>query len=281
MEEAKYSSFFSWKIFSDTIAVKTVDKSVFESHGSGIPKQTRWFWGAENLGEDEKKPLQLLYDREEYTASLSTSRGRTRLFWESALSRALYWRILDNTVSPTLNRALRLHIKDFSVPFDHYLLRFEHLNKDCYKVEILPADPVQSNSDLISLETLETVFKEKQKHARKRTDEELKALAKKGAKKKPSRKKATTDAYVRDAYVAEYTKRRAQGACQLCGRPAPFSDKQDEPYLECHHIQWLSQGGADSITNTAALCPNCHRKMHVLNLKADREILEKKAQEKL
>ena len=32
---------------------------------------------------------------------------------------------------------------------------------------------------------------------------------------------------------------------------------------------WLSQGGQDSIENTVALCPNCHRKMHIINDQAD------------
>ena len=47
--------------------------------------------------------------------------------------------------------------------------------------------------------------------------------------------------------------------------PAPFSDKNGEPYLESHHVEWLSKGGEDSIDNVVALCPNCHRKMHVVN----------------
>ena len=35
----------------------------------------------------------------------------------------------------------------------------------------------------------------------------------------------------------------------------------------------LSKGGEDSEHNTVALCPNCHRKMHILNNKSDRDIL--------
>ena len=42
-------------------------------------------------------------------------------------------------------------------------------------------------------------------------------------------------------------------------------DKNDKPYLESHHIIWLSEGGSDTLDNTAALCPNCHKKMHVVN----------------
>ncbi|PGR23313.1 hypothetical protein COC52_24870 [Priestia megaterium] len=32
---------------------------------------------------------------------------------------------------------------------------------------------------------------------------------------------------------------------------------------------WLSQAGLDTLDNTVALCPNCHRKMHSLNLEED------------
>ena len=75
----------------------------------------------------------------------------------------------------------------------------------------------------------------------------------------------TSSVYVRNPYVAEYAKRRAKGICQLCGQPAPFCDQKGRPYLESHHIEWLSQGGADTTSNTAALCPNCHKKMHIVN----------------
>ena len=81
----------------------------------------------------------------------------------------------------------------------------------------------------------------------------------------------------RDAYVNAYTKRRASGICDLCDKPAPFNKKNGEPYLESHHIIWLSNGGEDSIKNTVALCPNCHRKMHTLNLNKDVKKLKIKA----
>jgi 5-methylcytosine-specific restriction enzyme A len=98
------------------------------------------------------------------------------------------------------------------------------------------------------------------------------------AKKQPSVRTAQTAAYVRDAAVAEYTRRVADGQCDLCEKPAPFLNKRHEAYLECHHIIWLAQGGDDTLDNTVALCPNCHRKMHVLNHKADRDQLKKRAE---
>lgn len=84
-----------------------------------------------------------------------------------------------------------------------------------------------------------------------------------------------TAAFTRNRYISEYAKRRAAGICQLCGHLAPFSDRSGRPYLESHHIVWLADGGEDSIENTVALCPNCHKKMHILDLPEDVEKLQK------
>lgn len=97
------------------------------------------------------------------------------------------------------------------------------------------------------------------------SDSELYAKATQQGTVKPKERATTTSTYVRNTYVAEASKRRAKGICQLCGNPAPFVDKNGNPYLESHHIIWLSEGGADVLENTAALCPNCHKKMHIVN----------------
>lgn len=67
------------------------------------------------------------------------------------------------------------------------------------------------------------------------------------------------------------------GHCELCGNPAPFNTKSGEPYLEIHHIQWLSEGGLPIPENTVVLCPNCHCKIHELNDKGDIRKLQEAA----
>ncbi len=89
----------------------------------------------------------------------------------------------------------------------------------------------------------------------------------------PNKIETTQTSYVRNEYITEYAKRRANGVCQLCREEAPFIDKKGRPYLEVHHITTLSEGGEDSIENTVALCPNCHRKMHSLGDAGDIEYL--------
>ncbi|MDE7251030.1 MAG: HNH endonuclease, partial [Lachnospiraceae bacterium] len=31
------------------------------------------------------------------------------------------------------------------------------------------------------------------------------------------------------------------------------------------HVKWIARGGADEVYNAVALCPNCHRRMHILD----------------
>lgn len=83
----------------------------------------------------------------------------------------------------------------------------------------------------------------------------------------------------RSTLVAEIVKERAAGVCQLCNKPAPFFNKKGEAYLECHHVIWIARGGADEVYNAVALCPNCHRKMHILDEKDDVDYLMKIAKE--
>lgn len=91
----------------------------------------------------------------------------------------------------------------------------------------------------------------------------------------PTTRTVTSTQHARSPWVVEYAKQRADGICQLCKKPAPFKNKKGEAYLEIHHIKWLAYGGEDSIENTVALCPNCHRRMHILNDEEDvKELLQ-------
>lgn len=111
-------------------------------------------------------------------------------------------------------------------------------------------------------------FLRKAKKAKKLSDEELekRALLVRG---KTGSRVVSMNQYDRCPYIAELSKRLAGGKCQLCQKPAPFENKKGEPFLESHHIEWLSNGGEDTIENTVALCPNCHRKMHIKNDEED------------
>jgi HNH endonuclease len=65
----------------------------------------------------------------------------------------------------------------------------------------------------------------------------------------------------RSKLIADYARLRSEGFCEACQRPAPFIRRNDEPYLEIHHIVSLAGSGADHPTNVAAICPNCHARV--------------------
>lgn len=101
------------------------------------------------------------------------------------------------------------------------------------------------------------------------------SLAEQVAKEVPQKaQKSETLVYYRSPYIKEMVKQFADGRCQMCGGSAPFYDKDDNPYLEEHHVKRLADGGSDTIDNVVAICPNCHRKVHVLNDEKDMILLE-------
>lgn len=76
---------------------------------------------------------------------------------------------------------------------------------------------------------------------------------------------STTQQRRRNPLLQLAAKARANGVCQLCGITLDYKDKQGRPYLEAHHIIPLAEDGPDELSNMVALCPNCHRKMHVVS----------------
>ncbi|MFS2187239.1 HNH endonuclease [Mucilaginibacter sp. Mucisp84] len=77
-----------------------------------------------------------------------------------------------------------------------------------------------------------------------------------------NRQEAIRIYHLRSAMVKKYALLRANGNCELCGKPAPFANSLGVPFLEVHHILKLADDGPDKTVNVAALCPNCHREAH-------------------
>lgn len=72
----------------------------------------------------------------------------------------------------------------------------------------------------------------------------------------------TQPQYSRSSAIREYVMARADGICEGCGEPAPFTSKTGEPYLHAHHIHELSDEGSDTPDTVVGLCPNCHYRVH-------------------
>ena len=80
---------------------------------------------------------------------------------------------------------------------------------------------------------------------------------------KPEKITINTVGFKRNPNIIAERLNLANGICGDCESEAPFIKKSnDTPYLEVHHKTPLAEDGEDTIENTIALCPNCHRKRH-------------------
>lgn len=130
----------------------------------------------------------------------------------------------------------------------------------------------------ISESEIRTIKINEQEKARSLSDDELEKRVNSKKSILAKEKLIISKDYGRDQEIAEYAIRRANGKCDLCGCEAPFVKKDGSPYLEAHHVTWLSRGGEDSANNIVAICPNCHRKIHILDEKQDNEGLRRRLQ---
>tara|TARA_R110002153_G_scaffold169494_2_gene322349 strand:- start:605 stop:1423 length:819 start_codon:yes stop_codon:yes gene_type:complete len=145
-----------------------------------------------------------------------------------------------------------------------------------FPLELKDGKPISVNDEVIK-----KLQETKQKSLRKLSRKQIKKLAESKKEKSRSYRLTETKFIERDGYIKLYALERAKGRCQLCEKAAPFLKKDGNPYLEVHHIDYLANNGSDTVDNVAALCPNCHRKMHSLELQKDIDKLKKLALEKL
>lgn len=95
----------------------------------------------------------------------------------------------------------------------------------------------------------------------------------------PGRAQASTSVtFLRDPAVKAWILQEAEGSCEACGEPGPFVTPSGERFLEVHHLVPLAEGGTDTPENAVAVCPNCHRALH---LAADRDRRREQVRERI
>lgn len=114
----------------------------------------------------------------------------------------------------------------------------------------------------LNINSLNDDLKNRINKAQKLTNEE-RNIALKKSNPIPKKINIQTTGFIRNEYVILAVLERANGFCEGCDTKAPFISKaKKKPYLEVHHIIQLANGGHDTIENSIALCPNCHRESH-------------------
>lgn len=114
----------------------------------------------------------------------------------------------------------------------------------------------------LSLERLQVNFEQRLKDSLKLNSKERQKRLKRVCSK-PNIITVSSTVFQRNPDVVAERLHLAAGICKGCNQKAPFLRSKDgTPYLEVHHLQRLADGGLDTLDNTIALCPNCHRKEH-------------------
>ena len=149
------------------------------------------------------------------------------------------------------------------------------INGDLRNVWIFPLQLIDEHQPINKSELAKTLEKKIKKNKSLSAGELLERIQSKKGSRKPGKRPTSSNSYQRDEDVILYSLLKAQGICELCEQPAPFLKSNGEGFLEVHHIQHLANNGDDSIENTVVLCPNCHRKMHILGKKSDISKLER------
>lgn len=250
-----YGFYDSWEIISDTVAIKTTDKSVFEHHGTGIPKETRDFWGIDDLQQGEKRFVKLISNDIEYEAYFQRENNelkRIRLFWHSDFED-----VLRNTFPD---------FKRYEYVNDMYpLMRFERVDNNVYKVNFIV--PEYINNDVAADEEEDkpnTVSYEGKKEGQTSY----------GYSKKYERNPKNRIAAI-----------KIHGCkCACCGFDfEKVYGERGAGFIEIHHNKPLYSLDEEIVinpeTDLVPVCSNCHRMIHrkkdkVLSVEEVKEIIK-------
>ena len=85
-------------------------------------------------------------------------------------------------------------------------------------------------------------------------------LRRPSGRRNPDKTQQSSTVWMRDPQVRAWVIRRAGGHCELCREKARYIDAQGT-FFKLFNLRPLSEGGADTVENTAALCPNCYQEL--------------------
>ncbi len=218
------------------------------------------FYGRIMIAGTFKKTIEILVDADIKdfigfpTRIVGSSRGKNQL---------LYWVSTDigNLKSLVSNQLIWKHYKIATEKASHYPnIKWERQNWISGKYRL--SDLFNKEKLFLDTKDYDLTFQNEVVTAKRDLRENrLKRLSK--ANKTLKSVETKTKTFIRNPDVVVETLLRANGKCEYCLNEAPFKrDKDGEGFLEVHHIEFLSEGGLDTVENSVALCPNCHRMAH-------------------
>lgn len=237
---------YSWKIIDSDTAIKKTDISVYKYHGTGIPKETKWFWNIEDMQKGEKREISLVYQGKKYKAYIkmeSSDSMRARMFWHTDLLR-------DRGIAYTY----------FNNNHDEYPeMCFKRCGENQYNIDFFGSLDNEDNLDNESCIIVNT---------------------KEGEKKLYYTSKYERSPQNRCAAIKIHGLK-----CNACGFDfEKVYGEVGKGYIEVHHKKPLSSLDEavviDVKEDLITVCANCHRMIHrrrnkVLSIEDLKEILKK------
>lgn len=219
---------YSWEIVDDNVAIKQTDTSVFRYYGTGIPKDTKWFWGIEELAAGEKMNISLKYQEVIYNAVIqidSSKSLRARMYWQKDFLEAIGY--------------LYNH---FNQKLDQYpKIKFLRSGLQQYDIEIIKKDTTLLIEENVTFEEIQT--------------NEGKKLV------------YYTTRYERDPKLRKAAIKIHGLQCHICGFDfSSVYGILGEGYIEVHHKKPLhsldEEVLIDPKEDLITVCANCHRILH-------------------
>lgn len=248
--------YYSWTVIDDDTAIKHMDKSSFEHHGSGIPKGMVGFFDRFDMKPGDRRDIVLRVRGERYDGHIecgSVNGNRYRIFWEMGLQ----------------SRIQDIFDYDF-VKFsgDYPYMTFNRIDDTEFEVFFSDGKTVELESDeeYYSGHPIDDDLFERL--VARKSDRELEVIIGEISMDNmiPVEKKVTfAKRIIRDRAIASYVKERAGYRCEICGVQGFFKEGGGK-YAEAHHLLELGRMKEDSLFEhpdfMICVCPTCHRVIH-------------------
>jgi 5-methylcytosine-specific restriction protein A len=229
----------SWKVLSDTVAIKKMDRSSFFHQGTGIPIKIRDFFDLTAVSRGQKCSIELIYNNQVYRASIGADiqhNPRTRLIWHTDFETKIH------TLLPHWHQ----HFSDYGeVQPSGPEMRFIKMeNPFKYIVEFIEPEKISAD-----------IYSDINESSEERAAQEGRVIHYFGKR------------YERDSENRLRAIEIHGLECIVCGfNFSRYYGDRGQGFIEIHHVKPIStfdqETDVNPNTDLVPVCANCHRMIH-------------------
>jgi 5-methylcytosine-specific restriction protein A len=227
----------SWKAISETVSIKSMDKSSLLHHGTGVPFKLRPFFGLEAFEPDDRREIIIRFRDEEFNAHFEMDKQlrRMRLFWKSDFA---------DTLKDSAPEWYDAYSTDTTIEAEPPIMRFKKADSgfNLYDLEIIRPGEIKLDVEAEIAEEREA-----------RTEGAAKRYFGKRYERDPKNRKIALEIH--------------GTVCVICGFDfEKVYGERGMGFIEVHHTEPLSSSDEAQTVNPETdlipVCANCHRIIH-------------------